>query len=150
MRNVIPLAWLSVVTGVLLPTPTGFAAQVGDVFVCWEDYDGPAQLAVRRVEKHKLRIDIDPKTETDNLVIRVELPNTGRNAWSAADVEFRDTRGEAVLVRRSGIEWHKLLIPVAAVRNTYVVQTVPPPYLHGRRRSAVHYSARHFAAPSLT
>ena len=101
--------------------------EVSGVVVRFEKYVGPATFVAQSVGEHKLKIVLDPKTERGPLAIRVELPNSGRNAWPAADVEVRDARGEAMLVRRSGIEWHNLLIPVLAVRDTYWVQAVSPP-----------------------
>ena len=111
--------WL--VSGVFLSTATGLAAQMPGVVVRYEDYEGPATVAAHSVAEHTLRIAVDPRTETNGLVIRVELPRTGRDAWAVADVEVRDARGEAIVVRRSGIEWHKLLVPVPALRSTYIV-----------------------------
>lgn len=68
---------------------------------------------------------VNPKTETTPLVIRVDLPNSGARAWPAADVEVRDAQGKALLVRRNGIEWFNLLIPVPPAVGTYFVQAVP-------------------------
>jgi hypothetical protein len=102
-------------------------AELAGVVVTFERYAGPATVAAQSVAPHKLRIDVDPKTEGASLVMRVELPTSGRHAWPAADVEVRDARGRALAVRRSGIEWHRLLIPVPAVRDTYFVQAVAPP-----------------------
>ncbi len=132
MRRLRFWALLWFVSGVLLTAVAGLAAQVGGVVVRFEKYEGPARVVAQSVDRHKLEIDVDPRTETKGLVIRVELPATGRDAWPAVDVEVRDARGEAVVVRRSGLEWHKLLIPVPALASTYFVQAVDPP--RGRPR----------------
>jgi len=97
------------------------------VLVKFEEYDGPATIVTQSVDAYKLKIDVDPKTEREPLVIHVELPTSGRHAWSVADVEVRDVHGQPVAVRRSGIEWHRLLIPVPAVRDTYLVHAIVPP-----------------------
>lgn len=112
--------------GVITGIPFLLAAQVPGVEVSLEDYEGPARIRSGLVEKHKLRIDVDPGTETNELEIRVDLPTTGRDAWPVADVEVRDERGEAVAVRRGGIEWERMRIPVPARRATYFVQAVEP------------------------
>ncbi len=103
------------------------AAELSGVLVRFEKYDGPATVVAQPVDRYKVRLDVDPKTERESLAIRVELPATGRHAWPAAEVEVRDARGRALAVRRSGIEWEKLLIPVPPVRGTYFVQAVDPP-----------------------
>ena len=103
------------------------AAELSGVSVKFEKYGGPATVEAQPVDRHKVRLDVDPKTERESLTIRVELPTTGRNAWPVADVEVRDARGRALAVRRSGIEWQNLLIPVPAVRDAYFVQAVDPP-----------------------
>ena len=110
--------------------------------VKFEKYRGPATVAAQPVDRYKVRLDVDPKTEREPLTIRVELPATARNAWPVADVEVRDARGRALAVRRSGIEWQNLLIPVPAVRDTYFVQAVDPP---GGRPSLPAEKERHLA-----
>lgn len=111
----------------LLLSGSGAAAELAGVAVKFEKYDGPATVVAQAVDRYKLRLDVDPKTERKPLTLRVELPASGRHAWPVADVEVRDVRGQARTVRRSGIEWENLLIPVPAVRDTYFVQAVGPP-----------------------
>lgn len=127
MRRLISWGTIWLASGVFLSTATEVAAQLPGVVVRFENYAGTATVAVHSVAKHKLRLDIDPRTETNGLVIRVELPATGRGMWPVADVEIRDSRGEALVVRRSGIEWEKLLIPVPALRASYFVQAIDSP-----------------------
>jgi hypothetical protein len=119
------LHWL--VSCLSLLTPPGLAADLGAVVVRFAGYEGPAKLVAQSIDAYKLRIDVDPKTETNALLIRVELPHTGRKAWPVADVEVRDAYGQAVAVRRGGIEWHTLLIPARAEHCSYFVQAVDPP-----------------------
>lgn len=127
MRGVKLFVSLWFVSGTLLPARAGFAQPADDVVVRLESYEGPARVVAQAIERHTLRVDVDPRSETGELLICVELPKTGRDAWPAADVEVRDARGQAILVRRSGIEWHKLLIPVPALRSTYIVQAAASP-----------------------
>jgi hypothetical protein len=102
------------------------AADLGGVSVRLEDTSGPATVQAEFVGPFKLRIDVEPTT-TKPPVLRVELPYSGPHAWPVVDVEVRDSKGRAVVVRRSGIEWHKLWIPVPAARKSYFVQVVEPP-----------------------
>lgn len=102
------------------------ASEVAGVVVEFEKYDGPAAIRVEPVAKFQLKIHVDPNSERGALLVRAELPTTGRDAWSAADVEVRDSRGDAMTVRRSGIEWNRLLIPVPTVAATYLLQAVNP------------------------
>lgn len=127
MRRLKLLVALWLVCGVLLTTRVGLAQRLNGVVVRFESYEGPATVVAQAIERHKLRLDVDPKSETKELLIRVELPKTGSDAWPVPDLEVRDAGGDAIVVRRSGIEWHKLLVPVPAVRSTYIVQAVDPP-----------------------
>ncbi|MFA6564641.1 MAG: polysaccharide deacetylase family protein [Verrucomicrobiia bacterium] len=106
--------------------PVMHAADLGGVIVRLDGYDGPASVSAQLVEPFKMQITVNPANETKPLVIRVELPNSGSRAWPAADVEVRDAQGKAIMVRRAGIEWSKLLIPVPAVAGSYFVQAVHP------------------------
>jgi len=100
------------------------ADDLGGVVVRLEGYEGPATVSARLVGQFKVQLLVNPATETEPLVVRVDLPETGSRAWPAADVEVRDAQGKALLVRRAGIEWSKLLIQVPAVAGTYYVQAV--------------------------
>jgi len=120
-------------------------AEVAGVKVQIVDYQGPATISVEALEKHKLQIDVDPRTEQEPLTLRVELPISGRSAWPAADVEVLDSKGRAVSVRHNGIEWHKFVIPVPAARHTYVVHVVDPP---GERPRLFSEKERHVADPT--
>jgi len=108
------------------PLAALLAGDLGGVVVGLEGYQGPATVSAQFVEPFKMRITINPASETKPLAIRVELPASGPRAWPAADVEVRDAREKALMVRRAGIEWFKLLISVPAVAGNYFVQAVPP------------------------
>ncbi len=90
------------------------------------DYQGPATFSVRSTEDFRLEISVTPNTEREPLSLRIELAESGRETWPAQDVEVRDSAGQAVPVRRAGIEWHRLFLTVPAESATYVVQAVPP------------------------
>lgn len=79
------------------------------------------------IDRFKIQIDFQGKSATAPQPICVELPNTGPHAWPSADVEVRDDRGEALMVRRPGIEWNKLEILVPTAKGTCFVQAVPAP-----------------------
>lgn len=113
----------------LLPVPlaTLHAVDLGGVVVRLESYTGPATVSAQLVEPFKVQLAVNPAGETKSLRIRVELPESGPRAWPAADVEVRDAQGKAMMVRRAGIEWHKLLFSVPAVAGSYFVQAIPPP-----------------------
>jgi hypothetical protein len=125
MNRIAQLAGI-LVTGLLAPLLARQAVDLSGVTVRLEGYQGPATILAQPLEPFKLQIAVDPKTEIQPLAIRVELPNSGPRAWPAADVEVRDAQGKTVMVRRSGIEWSNLLIPVPAIAGTYFVQAVSP------------------------
>jgi peptidoglycan/xylan/chitin deacetylase (PgdA/CDA1 family) len=102
-------------------------ASLGGVVVRFEAYQGQATLNARSVEPFKIQIAVDRRAETKPLVLRIELPRTGRNAWPANDVEVRAAAGKALPVRRSGIEWATLLVPLPAGVTNCTVQAVAPP-----------------------
>jgi hypothetical protein len=102
------------------------AADLGGVLVRLDGSAGAATVSVRLLERFKMGITVVPKGATKPLVIHVELPESGPRTWPAADVEVRDAQGRAMMVRRVGIEWAKLLISVPAVAGNYIVQAVLP------------------------
>lgn len=101
-------------------------ADLAGVVVALDGQQGPASVAAKLVAPFKLELTVDPAAGTGPPAIRVELPTTGPRAWPVADVEVRDAQGKAVMVRRAGIEWSKLVIPVPSVPATYFVQAVSP------------------------
>ncbi|MDZ4288716.1 MAG: polysaccharide deacetylase family protein [Prosthecobacter sp.] len=103
------------------------AADLGGAKVGLNDYHGPAVTQVQRLEPFKLRVDLQANGETKPLILGVELPSSGPNAWPFADVEVRDATGKTLLVRRTGIEWFNMLIPLPAGLTTCFIQAIPPP-----------------------
>ncbi len=71
------------------------------------DYQGPAAFTVRSTEKFRLEISVTPNAEREPLTLRIDLAESGRETWPVEDVEVRDSAGQAVPVRRAGIEWHR-------------------------------------------
>ena len=108
----------------LAPIHTGLAAELAGATAWIDDYHGPATIHAELTGRHKLEINFDPGTESRGVVIRVELPVVGRNAWPAADVAVFNSKGQSIAVRRAGIEWHKLRIAVPPERSTFVIRTV--------------------------
>ncbi|MDZ4401412.1 polysaccharide deacetylase family protein [Prosthecobacter sp.] len=111
----------------LVTTAFAQSTELGGVKILLNGHQGPAVIQAERLEKFKLRVDVDPKGETKPLAVRVELPNAGPNAWPATDVEVRDAGGHALLVQRTGIEWFKILVPLPVGVTTCFVQAVEPP-----------------------
>jgi len=103
------------------------AAEVAGVTARFENDKVAATVAIEAVARHKVKITVDPKTAREPLTLRVELPASGPNVWPFADVEVRDEQNVALTVRRSGIEWHKLLIRIPAAGATYFVQAAASP-----------------------
>lgn len=120
------------VAGIL---PRVNAADLGGAAVALDNYRGPASVTADLVAPFKLRLIVDPAGETSPFAIRVDLPASGPRAWPAVDVEVRDMNGKPMLVRRLGIEWHRLIIAVPAVAANYVVQVVDPPRAPPKRFS---------------
>ena len=54
---------------------------LGGVKVSWEHYSGPAAFTATSADPFQLRVQVDRRGEARPLTLRVELPNTGRNAW---------------------------------------------------------------------
>lgn len=123
-----PVRILRAVHAILLcaPVATLKAEDLGGVIVKLEGYEGPATVLAQAVEPFNVQITVNPGQETKPLAVRVELPHSGPRVWPAADVEVRDAQGKAMIVRRPGIEWFKLLIRVPPVAGSYFVQAAPP------------------------
>ena len=102
------------------------AVEVAGVNVTFADYSGPAILSVKATDKYELRINVDPQSEQKALTLQIELPIAGPNTWPFIDVAVLDSKANAVLVRRGGIDWHKLLITVPPERSTFRVHAVEP------------------------
>jgi hypothetical protein len=109
----------------LNPAPSVKGVEVGGVKVTLNNNQGPAVVTAEPVERFKLRVHVAANGEIKPPAVRVELPNSGPNAWPA-DVEVRDASGKALLVQRTGIEWWQMLVPLPAGVTTCFVQAVEP------------------------
>jgi len=89
---------------------------------------GQARVSATLVDKHKIRLKVDPHGETKPIELQVELANTGPNAWPIADVIVCDAVGNALLVRHPGTEWHKMSFQIPPVNAAYYVQVTAPHY----------------------
>ncbi|MBU6302516.1 MAG: polysaccharide deacetylase family protein [Verrucomicrobia bacterium] len=103
--------------------------------VTLDRYSGPATVTAVSLGKFKLRVQVERNGESQPLNVHVELPATGRDTWPANDVEVRDETGTALVVHRTGIEWEKLLVPVADNAGAFIVQALEPPIAVPRTRS---------------
>jgi peptidoglycan/xylan/chitin deacetylase (PgdA/CDA1 family) len=111
----------------LLPLAQVQSAELEGITVALDGDPGSATVTAHIVDRFRLRVDVDPNGEVQPLAVRIELPDTGRDAWPVSDVEVRDEAGTAMLVQRSGIEWEKLLIRLPPTVRTFVVEAVTPP-----------------------
>jgi hypothetical protein len=115
------------VAALLANTLNAQASSLGGVKVSLERYSGPASVSAEILDKFKLRVRVSRNGDPQPLSVRVELPESGRDVWPANDVEVRDQAGAAMLVRRSGIEWENLIVPITEKTGSFVVQAVKPP-----------------------
>lgn len=99
---------------------------LGGVKVMLADPSSQATITAVLASPFKLQITLAPNSETKPQTIRIDLPNSGPKAWPVADVEVRDAGGNALLVRRTGIEWFKLLVPLPAGVTSCVVEAILP------------------------
>jgi len=99
---------------------------LGGVKVSLDRYQGPAKVSALSLDKFKLRAQVERMGESRPLSVRVELPKSGRNVWPANDVEVLDEKGAAMLVRRSGIEWENIIVPINEKVSAFIVQAVEP------------------------
>jgi len=97
-------------------------AEAADTKVRAYERHGAANVSVAALGRYEVRIDLEPTGEPGPLAVRVELPETGPEAWPAEDVQVFDAKGEPVAVRRDGIRWHHFELSVPAVRSAYFVR----------------------------
>lgn len=104
-----------------------FASARGDdldgVKVSFEE--GSGTLAAERLGPFRLLISATPSSD-EARVLRIELPETGPKTWPAADVRITDSAGVPLPVRRSGIEWAKLSVPLPRGASAVVVEAIEP------------------------
>lgn len=85
-----------------------------------------AGIEARLREKFELQIIVQPKDEHGDLTIRVNLPETGPQAWPAERVQVLNEEGSPLPVSRSGIQWHSLKFVVPPVPAHYFVRAQFP------------------------
>ena len=116
----------AVLIGLMAVAPA--CADVPGVTVALDEYDGPARVTCEAAGKHGVSLHLDPRGETEPLTIRVEVPTH----WPVEDLWVTDADGGPLAVRRRGIEWHRLFIPVPPAAASYLVAPAPgtdPPQL---------------------
>jgi len=126
-------AFAALVVGMLAVALHAQSPDLGGVKVALADPSSQATITAVLATPFKLQINVASNSEAMPQTIRIDLPNSGSKAWSAADVEVRDADGHALLVKRTGIEWFKLLVPLPVGVTSCVVEVPPPP--GGRMRS---------------
>lgn len=99
---------------------------LGGVKVSLAEPPSQADITAVLEAPFKLKVSVASNPEAKPQTIRIDLPSSGPKAWPAADVVVRDPGGNALLVRRSGIEWFKLLVPLPAGVTSCVVEAIPP------------------------
>lgn len=131
--------------GWLLAQASAQTTAPGGVQVTLDRYQGPARVSAESLDKFKLRVRVERMGEMQPLNVSVRLPKSGRAVWPANDVEVRDDAGTALLVRRSGIEWENLIVPINANVSAFSVQavqpSVPPPALTAEKDRLIQDSA---------
>lgn len=120
------VSWLAVAALLVTAREALPTADLGGVVVRLENHADAAAVSAKLIERFRLQLTVQPAPLRTSAPLRisVELPNSGPSAWPAADVEVRDAQGKAMMVRRAGIEWHKLSFSVPAVAAHYIIQAV--------------------------
>gem|GEM_PF-672491 len=83
---------------------------------------GAAEVSAVALARYEVRVDVDPDPNCGSLTIRVELPETGPEAWPAEDVQVFDAKARSIVMRRDGIRWHHVEFSVPPVRSSYSVR----------------------------
>jgi len=103
-----------------------FGAEIAGAKVTLINYRGPATLSVSVLGNRELAVEVDPHGDERVLDLSVVLPASAEGRW-AADMVVVDSTGRPLLVRRSGTEWHKLIVRIPPKKATYFVRTAEPP-----------------------
>ncbi len=69
-------------------------------------------------------MQIDPGDAGSAIKLQVEIADTGPKTWPAENLFVIDEVGQAVPIRRDGLEWHRFSMTVPAVKATYMVSAV--------------------------
>ncbi|MDI1315641.1 polysaccharide deacetylase family protein [Prosthecobacter sp.] len=127
MKLFLPLKLLFRLFAVLLMAMDGVqAVDLRGVEVALDGGASPESFEVELIGPFKLQIRAQEEAGAKPPRMHVQLPNSGTNAWPAADVEVRDGSGKVLLVQRTGIEWFKLSFALPQGGGTCVVQAVEP------------------------
>jgi len=97
-----------------------------------------ASLAVKAVERRKVRIDVSSGSSAASASVLIELPRS----WPGEDIHVTDLSGEPVAVQRDGIRWHRLVIPAPPGRSSYFVQASRPAKDTARRSAEQERAAQ--------
>lgn len=100
-----------------------FAGEVDGVRYAFEE--GSGRIEAQAEGAFRLRVAVMPSADASR-TLRIELPESGPRTWPIADVRVVDGEGAPLAVRRSGIEWAKLAIPLAPDLSEIVVEAVEP------------------------
>ena len=87
--------------------------------------EGSGVITAERLGAYRLRLGFEPSSGSQR-VLRVDLPESGPKTWPIADVRVVDMDGDPLAVRRPGIEWGKLTIPLASGIGGIVVEALEP------------------------
>lgn len=117
---------LCLLPGILLATAVS-APLCTDEFegVKYSFEEGSGTLRAERLGPFRLRFEVEPSSGASR-VLRIDLPESGPKTWPAADVRVVDVEGNPLAVRRPGIEWAKLSVPLQAELSGIVVEAVEP------------------------
>jgi peptidoglycan/xylan/chitin deacetylase (PgdA/CDA1 family) len=87
--------------------------------------EGEGEVAAERLGPFRLGFRIPPSSGAPR-ILKIDLPESGPKTWPIADVRVVDAGGNPLAVRRPGIEWGKLTIPLPADLSGLVVEAVEP------------------------
>lgn len=117
---------LCLLPGILLATAVS-ARLCADEFegVKYSFEEGSGTIRAERLGPFRLRFEVGPSSGASR-ILRIDLPESGPKTWPAADVRVVDVEGNPIAVRRPGIEWAKLSVPLTAELSGIVVEAVEP------------------------
>lgn len=87
--------------------------------------EGEGEITAEPLGPFRLGFRIAPSSGAPR-VLEIDLPESGSKAWPIADVRVVDDGGNPLAVRRPGIEWAKLTIPLPGDLSGVIVEAVEP------------------------
>lgn len=93
--------------------------------VKYEFEDRGGGVTAESLGAFRLRLGFEPSSGRQR-ILRVDLPESGPKTWPIADVRVVDLEGNPLAVRRPGIEWAKLTVPLDPDIQGIVVEAVEP------------------------